>query len=197
MQFCPKCDNIMDIGKSAPRYTFSNDPTSMSLTTATNTNNDKEDDEKIIKIINMYKNQIDISNEKFDVDKIMKHKEFISLKDKDKKELTKILKGVEDDSLTAFIVCKNCSYSEKLTKRTLILNKMSNFSTDAYTDLTKYKYMRYDNTLPHTRDYVCKNKDCNTHKNSELKNVKWFRPIQNSYMTYYVCCECGIVWNIS
>jgi hypothetical protein len=137
----------------------------------------------------MYKNQIDISNEKFDVDKIMKNKEFTSLKDKDKKELTKILKGVEDDSLTAVIVCKNCSYSEKLTKRTLILNKMSNFSTDAYTDLTKYKYMRYDNTLPHTRDYVCKNKDCNTHKNSELKNAKWFRPIQNSYMTYYVCCD--------
>ena len=197
MQFCPKCDNIMDIGKSAPRYTFSNDPTSMSLTTITNTNNDQEDDEKIIKIINMYKNQIDISNEKFDVDKIMKNKEFTSLKDKDKKELTKILKSVEDDSLTAFIVCKNCSYSEKLTKRTLILNKMSNFSTDAYTDLTKYKYMRYDNTLPHTRDYVCKNKDCNTHKNAELKNAKWFRPIQNSYMTYYVCCECGTVWNIS
>ena len=145
----------------------------------------------------MYKNQIDISNEKFDVDKIMKNKEFTSLKDKDKKELTKILKGVEDDSLTAHVVCKNCSYSEKLIKRRLILNKMSNFSTDAYTDLTKYKYMRYDNTLPHTRDYVCKNKDCNTHKNSELKNAKWFRPIQNSYMTYYVCCECGTVWNIS
>ena len=185
MQFCPKCDNIMDIGKSVPRYTFSNEPTSMSLTTATNTNTDKDEDEdeKIIKIVNMYKNQIDISNEKFDVDKIMKHKEFTSLKDKDKKELTKILKGVEDDSLTAYIVCKNCSYSEKLTKPTLILNKMSKFSTDAYTDLTKYKYMRYDNTLPHTRDYVCKNKDCNTHKNVELKNAKWFRPIQNSYMT--------------
>lgn len=195
MQFCPKCDNIMDVGKSAPKFTFTNDPTSLSQTTATNT--EKDDDNKITKIINMYKNQLDISNENFDVDKIMKNKEFMSLKDKDKKELIKMLKGVEDDSLTAFIICKNCSYSEKLIKRTLILNKMSNFSNDAYTDLTKYKYMRYDNTLPHTRDYVCKNKECKTHKNIELKNAKWFRPIQNSYITYYVCCECGTVWNIS
>lgn len=205
MQFCPKCDNIMDIGKSAPKYTFGNDPTSLSITTTmTTTNNinsekddEKEDEKKIVKIINMYKNQLDISNQKFEVDKIIKHKDFISLKDKDKKELIKILKSVEDDSLTAYVVCKNCSYSEKLIKRTLILNKMSNFSTDAYTDLTKYKYMRYDNTLPHTRDYICKNKECDTHKNVELKNAKWFRPIQNSYITYYVCCDCGTVWNIS
>jgi len=194
MQFCPKCDNIMDIGKTAPKSTFTPEPTSLSITTATNTN--KDSDENILKIINMYKNSLDISNEKFDSDKIMKHPDFINMKDRDKKEFTKVLKALEDDSMTAFIICKNCSYSEKLTKRTLILNKMSNFATNTHSDLTKYKYMRYDNTLPHTRDYICKNKECKTHKDDKLKNAKWFRPIQNSYLTYYICCECGTVWNI-
>ena len=183
----------MDIGKTAPRISFTQEPTSVSLTTASG---EKNEDEHISKIINMYKNDIDITNEKFDIDKIMKHKDFISLKDREKKEFTKVLKTLEDDSLTAFIVCKNCSYSEKLTKKTLLLNKMSNSSINTHSDLTKYKYMRYDNTLPHTRDYVCKNKECKTYKDEKLKNAKWFRPIQNSYITYYVCCECGTVWNI-
>lgn len=195
MQFCPKCDNIMDIGKSTTKFTLSQDPTSLSLTTATGTDI-KNDDEQSLKIINMFKNGIDILNEKFNVEQIMKNKEFINLKDREKKELIKVLKTLEDDSLNAFIVCKNCSYSEKLIKQTLILSKMSKFSTNEYSDLTKYKYMRYDNTLPHTRDYICKNKECKSHKDHTLKNAKWFRPIQNSYVTYYVCCECGIVWNI-
>lgn len=208
MQFCPKCDNIMDIGKTAPKISFIPEPTSLSATTvtttvtttatttATNTENIVDNDQ-IIKVINMFKNGFEISNEKVDIDILSKHKEFLSLKDKDRKELIKTLKMVEDDSQTAYIICKNCSYSEKLVKRTLLLNKISKNSITEFDDLSKYKYMRYDNTLPHTRDYICKNKECKSNKDHTLKNAKWFRPNQNSYVTYYVCCECGTVWNIA
>jgi hypothetical protein len=49
----------MDIGKSAPRFTFSNDPTSLSITSdASGDKGEKDEDDKIIKIINMYKNQL-------------------------------------------------------------------------------------------------------------------------------------------
>ena len=59
MQFCPKCDNIMDISKTAPKSSFLGEPTSLSATTTTdNINND----EYSTKIINMFKNDIDISN---------------------------------------------------------------------------------------------------------------------------------------
>ncbi len=197
----------MDIGKSAPKISFVAEPTSLSVTSATATAtatatanataNDMSLDEQIIKVINMFKNGFDISNEKVDIDKLSKHKEFLNLKDKDRKELIKILKMVEDDSQTAFIICKNCSYSEKLTTRTLILNKISKNSIADFDDLSKYKYMRYDNTLPHTRDYICKNKECKSNKDHTLKDAKWFRPNQNTYVTYYVCCECGTVWNIA
>jgi DNA-directed RNA polymerase subunit M/transcription elongation factor TFIIS len=155
------------------------------------------DDDNIVRIINMFKNELDISNEKVDVEKLSRHKEFTNLKDKDRKELLRIIKMGEDDSIAAYIICKNCSYSEKLIKRTMILNKMSKFSNSQSDNLSKYNYMRYDNTLPHTRDYICKNKDCKSNKDSTLKDAKWFRPNQNSYITYYVCCECGTVWNIA
>jgi hypothetical protein len=199
MQFCPKCDNIMDIGKTSPKISFIPEPTSLSATTVTEptTTQNVADNDQIIKIINMFKNGFDISNEKVDTDILSKHKEFISLKDKDRKELIKTLKMVEDDSQTAYIICKNCSYSEKLIKRTLLLNKISKNSITEFDDLSKYKYMRYDNTLPHTRDYICKNKECKSNKDHTLKNAKWFRPNQSSYVTYYVCCECGTVWNIA
>lgn len=202
MQFCPKCDNIMDIGKTAPKISFVPEPTSLSATTvtATTANTTTEnivDNDQIIKIINMFKNGFDISNEKVDIDTLSKHKEFLNLKDKDRKELIKTLKMVEDDSQTAYIICKNCSYSEKLIKRTLLLNKISKNSMTEFDNLSKYKYMRYDNTLPHTRDYICKNKECKSNKDHTLKNAKWFRPNQSSYITYYVCCECGTVWNIA
>ena len=195
MQFCPKCDNIMDISKTAPKSSFLGEPTSLSATTETD-NININNGEYIAKIINMFKNDIDISNEKVDFEKISKHKEFLIMKDKERKELTRIIKIIEDDAQNAFIICKNCSYSEKLVKRTLLLNKMSKNSTIDFNDLSKYKYMRYDNTLPHTRDYVCKNKECKSNKDHTLKDAKWFRPNQNSYITYYVCCECGTIWNI-
>lgn len=196
MKYCPKCDNIMDISRSAPKVSINVNPTSLSNTTEKSVVND---DEHNTKIVNMFKNNIDISNEKIDYDQLVKNKEFVNLKDKEKKELNKIVKGIEDESLSAFMICKNCSYYEKIINRTMVLNKMSTNSTSGneLNDYSKYKYMRYDNTLPHTRDYVCKNKDCKTHKNPELKDAKWFRPNPKTYETFYVCTECGIVWNIS
>jgi hypothetical protein len=147
----------------------------------------------------MFKNGIYISNEKVEYYKLIKNKEYNNLKDKEKKELIKIIKSIEDESLSAFMICKNCSYFEKIITRTMVLNKMSfnSISNNELNDYSKYKYMRYDNTLPHTRDYICKNKECKTHKNTELKDAKWFKPNQNTYETFYVCCECGIVWNIA
>ena len=63
--------------------------------------------------------------------------------------------------------------------------------------LSKYKNMIHDKTLPHTRDYVCKNKDCSSHKDPSKRDAVWFRPIATSYSTYYGCTACATIWNIS
>lgn len=198
MKYCPKCDNIMDIRRTIPKENINTDTNTISETTTTDQKN-LINNNNVIKIINMFKNNIDITNEKINIDEVINHSEYTKLKEKERKDLLKILKTIEDDNINAYIICKNCSYFEKLTNRTLILNKMSNNVTNIteLKDYSKYKYIKYDNTLPHTRDYVCKNKDCKTYKDYKLKDAKWFRPNKNTYETLYICCVCDTIWNIA
>lgn len=193
MQFCPKCDNIMDIGKSAPKVSLAI-ATPNTVSTETKTNEDE-----ITKLIQLFKNGDDISNFNIDIKLITASDEFKKLKDTQQKELLKILKSTEiDETLSAFRICKNCSYFERLNGRNLVLSRMSSeASISGIVDLSKYRYMIHDKTLPHTRDYVCKNDKCESHKNHEKRNAVWFRPILNSYSTYYGCVTCGEIWNIS
>lgn len=193
MEFCPKCNNIMDISRT-PSKMIVQEPTTISQTT---TENIKKRDDEYLKVINMFKNQIDLTGQKINVDELQKHKDFVSLKDKDKKDLLNILKTNEDDSLNAYYICKNCSHSERLIKRTNVLNKMYMGSVSGYNNVEMFKYYVNDKTLPHTRDYVCRNKSCQTHNNPEKKDAKWFRTNQNSYTTYYACTVCETVWNIA
>ena len=201
MEYCPKCDNIMDIGRSILKVIHDIAPTSLSMTDTSNTDKlvvqDVRNNETIVRVINMLKNNIDISNETVNWTDLMNHVEFTSIKEKDKKEYIKVVKGIDDNSLNAFLICKNCTYSEKITKRMIVLNNMSSSSNSNFDDFSKYKYMKYDNTLPHTRDYICKNKTCKSHTNMELKDAKWFRPNRGSYVTYYICCICETIWNIA
>jgi len=201
MQYCPKCDNIMDIGRSVPKVIIDIEPSSLSITGTANTANTEKsiirDDENIVRIINMLKNNIDVSTEKVNWTDLMNHKEFTSIKEKERKEYIKTIKGIEDESLNAYLICKNCTYSEKITKRMMVLSKMSSSRNSNFDDFSKYKYMKYDKTLPHTRDYVCKNKSCKSHTDVKSKDAKWFRPNRDSYVTYYICCSCDTIWNIA
>ena len=72
---------------------------------------------------------------------------------------------------------------------------MNTSSSSGFLDPSKFKFMRYDKTLPRTREYTCQNKSCTTHKVPEKKSAAWFRPELDSYVTYYVCEECGENWN--
>lgn len=195
MEFCPNCNNILDISRTPTKVTVI-DPTTISQTTSDNI---KKDNDDYLKIINMYKNNINISTmiDNINLTELQKHKEFIALKDKDKKDLLKLFKSQEDDTYNAYFVCKNCSYSEKITKRTNVLNKMNVGSVSGYNNVEMFKYYVNDKTLPHTRDYICRNKNCETHSKPEMKDAKWFRPNQFGYNTYYVCLVCETVWNIS
>jgi hypothetical protein len=198
MQFCPKCDNIMDIGKSAPKISINqNTPDTVSSESkdnvVSNTNNE------IIKLIEMYKNGDNITMFKIDIKDLTNHPDFIKLKDTDKNNILKIMKSTEiDDSLSAYRICKNCSYYEKLVVKTLVLSRMNQGSSmSGIQDLAKYKYMIHDKTLPHTRDYICKNDKCISHKELSKRDAVWFRPQSNSYSTCYACVACSMVWNVS
>ncbi len=183
----------MDIGKTAPKVSL-NVSTPDTVSTETKSNEDQ-----VSRLIQLYKNKEDISNFNIDMKLLTSNAEFNKLKEADKNEIIKILKSSEiDESLSAYRICKNCSYFERLVGRTLVLSRMNTeASMSGTTDLSKYKYMIHDKTLPHTRDYICKNDKCESHKNHEKRNAVWFRPHMNSYSTYYGCVTCNTVWNIS
>ena len=190
MQFCPKCDNIMDIGKSVQRAILSvATPDTISSETPEN---------QISKLIELYKNKEDITNFKIDLKQLTSNNEFNKLKEADRNEIIKALKSSDiDESSSAFNICKNCSYSERLVGQTLVLSRMNiESSMSGITDLSKYKYMVHDMTLPSTRDYICKNDKCASHKDYSQREAKWFRP-QMNYSTYYACVSCESIWNVS
>ncbi len=200
MQFCPKCDNIMDIGKSAPKISITQiTPNTVSSDTKEEINSNSSKNNDISKLIEIYKSGDNITMFKIDIKDLTSHPDFIKLKDSDKTNIIKIIKSTEiDDSLSAYRICKNCSYYEKLVGKTLVLSRMNmGSSMSGVQDLSKYKYMIYDKTLPHTRDYVCKNEKCASHKDLTKRDAVWFRPQSNSYSTCYACVTCSMVWNIS
>ena len=197
MQFCPQCDNVMDIGKSIPKVNLlQKAPTTVSTTSVSQS---QPQEDIVDKIINAYKNKENISSMKVDVDDLTTNGNFNKLKEQDKQKILKLLNLENlDDNKVAYQICKNCLYNEKLTSRTLVLSRMNlNTNNSSTANLSKYKNMIYDKTLPHTRDYVCKNKECTSHKDFNKRDAVWFRPIPNSFSTYYGCTACQTIWNIS
>ena len=197
MHFCPQCDNIMDIAKSVPKVNLLQQaPTTVSTTSvsATTTQEDIVD-----KIINAYKNKENIDKYTVDLEQLTSNASFNKLKEQDKAKILKMLKlDNVDESKVAYQICHNCLYNEKLNNRTLILSRMNlNAGGGSTKNMSKYKYMIHDKTLPHTRDYVCKNKECASHKDFSKRDAVWFRPIATSYSTYYGCTTCETIWNIS
>uniref|UniRef100_A0A6C0EBT2 Uncharacterized protein n=1 Tax=viral metagenome TaxID=1070528 RepID=A0A6C0EBT2_9ZZZZ len=197
MQFCPKCNNILDISKTPPKVhaviVDGETPTTVS---------DTNDNKNISKIINKYKNKNNIvfSDIKgISIDAVKKSDEYQALNNGEKTALMKIINDLSltDDINNAYKVCRNCLYFEQIKETTLIISRMSSSSQSGYIDRSKYSNMRFDHTLPRTREYKCKNDKCISHKNHEERKAVWFRPIMDSYATYYVCVPCGEVWMVN
>lgn len=194
MQFCPNCNNILDISKSAPKN-------SIDFATPTTVSDSDNDHIKTEKLINVLKNpdvlhdDLDYFLKGVDLKTVIKHKSYLSLSQKEKDIVNKNINTLSDaDTSTFYKVCNNCSYNQKIASKELIISKISLDTSTVYDDIKRYTYMRYDSTLPHTRDYICKNKSCGSLKDHSKRDAVWFRPFQAYYQTYFVCCECGEVW---
>lgn len=96
----------------------------------------------------------------------------------------------------AYFKCSNCGYVQEMEPGTLILSRAPEKATAEFiiTDKNKYKDMIHDMTLPHTRNYMCPNQDCKSHKNHNLREAVWFKPNKYSFNIVYVCKACQTVW---
>jgi DNA-directed RNA polymerase subunit M/transcription elongation factor TFIIS len=187
MQFCPNCDNFLDISKKtigvekkvgAP-----------------------ENFDKIIKnILNK-----SISKEKLlnifwsDITKSDPYKD-LSSKDKEtlKKNYNYLLQSISSSSVDlgnkAYYTCVNCYYSEEIRNKTKILTKTSNNIANRIHSIDRYKEYHNSNILPRTKNFICPNSDCEKKIKPEDKEAVFFRPHKDSLETWYTCSNCSEVW---
>jgi len=181
MFYCQKCNNLYDITDNVNKIQKGS---SYNMTSR--------------EIINNILNNIEISNSS-SIQKIIKSKDFRKLADDDKKKVkdyvrekkVEMEKNTKDiKNLKAFFICSNCGNYEEIKDETLIAGKYFEIN-NKNSDFTDYIY---DSTLPITRNYICHNKNCDSHKNPEKKQAVFFRDL-NSYKIIYICKTCKTSWN--
>jgi hypothetical protein len=91
-----------------------------------------------------------------------------------------------------YFYCKTCGYYEIIPNRMFIFSRGDAKKDVIYNfNLSEFKN---DCTLPSTKKYNCINDKCDTHKNPQLKNAKFYRQ-KSSYCTKYICNVCDSYWN--
>lgn len=95
---------------------------------------------------------------------------------------------------TVFFKCTICDYLEEILDGALIISKTNLNLTSDYRNKNNDIEMINDKTLPHTRNYVCPNKSCNSHDDHSVRDAVWFKPSQNNYAIKMICISCKTIW---
>lgn len=176
MYFCPKCSYLLDIKKS--------------------TNINVDDDEKQIleKPSDAFKKIKSLSKytPNFTKEEMIKDKKYSKLKKSDKEKLNKLFDIVYTD---AMFFCNNCNYSKQLDKTFLLYKFEKKNLTESNKTIEDNQILSKSPILPRTKDYICKNPNCTTHKNPALKEAVYYRD-ENSLTLNYLCTVCNYNWKI-
>lgn len=196
MLFCPNCNNILNISKT-PQSKPKTEEEPETVSSSSSNVNSNVNSTIINKLLN---NEILTDEEIKTINKkeIQKDEEYIKLDKKKKsilnKKITELSVSSIDESLKSFYICKNCGFSKEITNNTLITSKADLENTsDTHINTERFKNMIYSKILPHTRAYICPNKDCPSHKNNTLREAVFYRPTQ-SLQTWYTCIACKSYW---
>lgn len=185
MVFCPNCDTILDISKtsSTEQEGGANYKVLFKKILAQTLS---DEDIKIIKKINLSDINKNTDYKSF----ATKEKEFIynSIKDILNVPVSKS-KGKLREITEAFYICNNCGYIKKIKPNTKILSKRVAGISQNYNS-RDVRSMVHNNILPFTRNYICPNKECESHKKHEKREAKFKRRL-NSYKVMYICTACG------
>lgn len=93
-----------------------------------------------------------------------------------------------------YFTCTHCGHYELMPPQTLLVSKTSReIAKSYYANHTKASDMMAVKVLKHTRDYVCPNKECQTHKHPEIRNATICR-VGNSFKVQYMCTLCQTRW---
>ena len=176
MFFCPKCNYSLDISKNIPseisgdiQLKTPKDFVDMFL---------EDELEGNVKVIFLKKD-------------LLSNRDYKKLSDEEKENaLTKFNELNSIGYNVAYFICKNCQFVTKIDKGSIIYSVKSNTKKSK-----KISYRKTDNTLPRTKDYICPNVTCLSHKN-KIKEAIFYRPDKNSYRLEYECCICNTAWDV-
>ena len=211
IKFCPTCNNILNITKNPPKnkqniQIIQNLQIENTPETVSDSNNEGEpigieDDEitKIQQIIEkLSKNENVDDNElvDFKLEQFLKHKSYQKLEKKIKQnvnlKLTSFYEKIED-ATNAYYFCAICSYFKPIEAGTLVASRMSTNGANVYMNMDKLKNRVNNGMLPYTRNYICTNDKCVSHKDHSKREAVMFR-IGTSVQMWYTCCACQNSW---
>lgn len=125
---------------------------------------------------------------------------FENLNKKDQDKVRKMIKNINKDFFDeenekklgndAFYICRKCKNFKEIPAGSIIYSKTYNSSASA--DTHDYSFDAYDPSLALTRNYICKNEKCGTHKDPIKKEAVITR--NNKYQIVYICKECKTYW---
>ena len=208
MLFCPTCENTLDISKTQPKSkkqhiqletpnTVSSSEIETDIALSENNIDDTSNNINTI-IIKMAAGEkiSDKELNEYRLDQFVKNKTYQKLDKKTKPDvLAKLVSHFEklEDSTSAFYVCKNCMYARSIDSGTLIASKMSLGIGGGYTNFDKFKNMIYNKTSPRTKNYICIDEKCVSHKDNTKREAVFYR-MGDGLQVWYTCVACQNYW---
>lgn len=216
IKFCPNCNNILNITKNAPKkkqtinvqqLIDTPDTISETMSSDNDNNNIQNSNENINlneeKIIENLLKKLESGEKLSDTDigdlrleQFTKHKYYTKLDKKTKTSIqSKLIEYFEkvEDNTSAYYSCMVCSYSKPIEPGTLILTKISNGIIGSYMNYDKLKNRVHNKMLGYSRDYICYNEKCASHKDHTKREAVIYR-IGSNMQAWYTCCECQTYW---
>ena len=176
MYFCPKCNYTFDISKNL------------------SSSDNRKTIKNVIDVFKLIKNKEDLSNYiasgDFTIDDVKNSKYYQKISSQTQKTIEQIF-----ESITSGISfhCNNCNYKDVI-KKSIQLYKIDLNSEVAETKSKEdNKLISKNPILPRTKDYMCKNINCITHKDDTNKEAVFYKA-NNSYNVTYVCSICYNSW---
>lgn len=102
-------------------------------------------------------------------------------------------KKYDVSSLKGVYICRICGHKAIIIPGTTIFVRPSDQIVKTYNSINTNKI--HDPTYPVTRNYICPNSICESHKDPTKREAIFYR-ISTTYDIQYICKTCTFVWNI-
>ena len=180
MYFCPNCSYSFDISKTTNQA-------------ETSDTDERKVISKVPDIIKLYEAKEDLSLYKADFtkDELNKNKKYQKFSIEEKQSINQIF---EKSLLSeAVFKCTNCNNIQEIKETVLLYQYSTDTRDDKTKTLSENKFLSKDPLLPRTRDYICKNPSCITHKDDMIKEAVFYRD-KNTFKLNYICNVCYFGW---